>query len=211
MNDLFAALRPEREDITEGVFLFPSFADSQCLMGCITDILKEAPLRHLITPGGHKMAVAMSNCGDLGWHSDKRGYRYTENDPLYDKPWPQMPAAFKTLAQTVALKAGFPNFDPDACLINQYAPGTKLSPHVDLDEADKSWPIVSVSLGVPAVFQLYGNERGGKPKLIPVSDGDVLVWGGVARHYYHGVKKIELNSHHLTGSFRYNLTFRRAR
>jgi alkylated DNA repair protein (DNA oxidative demethylase) len=208
--DLFDQLKPEYEDITEGVCLLPNFADTTSLMGLINGLLEDAPLRNLITPGGKKMAVAMSNCGSLGWYSDKQGYRYTENDPLSATPWPNMPIEFKELAYLAALKAGSPDFDPDACLINQYATGIKLSPHIDHDEADKSWPIVSVSIGVPAIFQLYGNERGGKPTNIPVKDGDVIVFGGPARHYYHGVKKIELNTHPLTGPFRYNLTFRKA-
>jgi len=211
MNDLFASLRPEREDITDGVSLFPAFADSPNLLKIIDNLLEEAPLRHLITPGGHRMVVAMSNCGDCGWVSDPKGYRYSDNDPLSEKPWPKMPPEFKELAHTCALKAGFPDFEPDACLINQYATGTKLSPHIDHDELDGAWPIVSVSLGVPAVFQLYGKTRGGSPKLIALNDGDVLVFGGPARHYYHGVKKIVQNTHPLTGSYRYNITFRRAR
>ncbi|PCI64755.1 MAG: DNA oxidative demethylase AlkB [Kordiimonadales bacterium] len=211
MEDLFAALRPEREDYGDGAVLFPGLADGTALLRKIKTVLERAPLRHLTTPGGHRMSVAMSNCGPLGWVSDRRGYRYSPSDPESGEQWPVMPELFKVFAAETAARAGFSGFEPDACLINQYAPGTSLSPHQDADECDMRWPIVSVSLGVPATYQLYGDKRGGKPKLIRLMHGDVFVLGGKARRFFHGIKKLETGDHPETGCYRYNLTFRRAR
>ncbi|WP_308912066.1 DNA oxidative demethylase AlkB [Pseudokordiimonas caeni] len=211
MADLFAALRPAREVIREGVVLLAGFADSDVLLDAVAPLVAAAPFRHMTTPGGRQMQVAMTNCGALGWVSEPAGYRYSPNDPLSGKPWPAMPAVMANLAACAAGAAGFDAFEPDVCLINRYVPGTRLSPHIDQDEADKSWPIVSVSLGIPATFQLYGNVRGGTPTEIPLYDGDVLVFGGPARHAYHGVKKLAPGFHARTGEMRINLTFRRAR
>ncbi|TNE62627.1 MAG: DNA oxidative demethylase AlkB [Alphaproteobacteria bacterium] len=211
MPDLFAPLRPEMESIRDGVVLLAGFADSGTLLPYIRTLTTEAPFRHMVTPGGRQMRVAMSNCGPLGWVSEPTGYRYAPTDPLSGKPWPAMPAVFRDLAARAAACAGFGIFEPDACLINRYETGTSLSPHQDMDEADKNWPIVSVSIGVSAMFQLYGNIRGGTPLNIPLHDGDILVFGGPARLAFHGVRKLAPAQHALTGSRRFNLTFRRAR
>ena len=211
MADLFSNLRPEVTDYGNGALLFAGLADGIKLFGALDTILVEAPLRHMKTPGGHTMAVATSNCGPLGWVSGPKGYEYSCDDPLSGALWPQMPRYFSKFATMAADKAGFPGFQPDCCLINRYDTGTSLSPHQDSDECDMRWPIVSVSIGVPAVYQLFGEKRGGSPTLIDLFDGDVLVLGGVARSYFHGIKKIKPDLHPTTGHYRFNLTFRRAR
>jgi alkylated DNA repair protein (DNA oxidative demethylase) len=176
----------------------------------IATLTARAPFRHLRTRGG-PMSVAMSNCGDWGWHSDEHGYRYVERDPTTGLAWPPMPALFQDLAQRAASSAGFTPFEPDCCLINRYAVGTQMGTHRDFDELDMAHPIVSVSLGLPATFLWYGAKRSGTPLRIPLQDGDVLVWGRAARAGYHGVRKIEAPRAGSTDSVRYNLTFRRAK
>ncbi|WP_417457676.1 alpha-ketoglutarate-dependent dioxygenase AlkB [Kordiimonas sp.] len=208
--DLFTNLRPEKQTIRDGVTLLASFADTNALLREIPTLLAVSPVRRMLTPGGRQMQVAMSNCGPLGWVSEPTGYRYAALDPLTGNPWPAMPERFRTLARAAAERGGFMGFEPDACLINEYTPGVKLSPHIDQDEADKNWPIVSVSIGIPAVFQLYGLTRGGSAENIPLYDGDAIVFGGPARHVYHGVKKVERASDARIGEKRINLTFRKA-
>jgi len=173
-------------------------------------VVGQSPFRNMITPGGFRMSVAMSNCGSLGWVTDRTGYRYSAIDPETNRAWPEMPQAFRKLAESAANEAGFPNFVPDACLINRYEPGTKLSLHQDKDERDFSQPIVSVSLGLPANFLFGGLERGGKVVRIPLVHGDVVVWGGSARLRYHGVAALREGEHPRLGRVRYNLTFRKA-
>lgn len=170
-----------------------------------------SPFRHLVTPGGQKMSVAMTNCGVVGWYSDRRGYRYTEVDPGTGKPWPAMPALFMQLASDAAHEAGFDGYAPDVCLINRYEIGTRLTLHQDHDERDRRAPIVSVSLGVPATFLFGGLARKEPQRRIPLAHGDVVVWGGPARMRYHGVLPIKDGEHPLTGTLRFNLTFRVAR
>jgi len=211
IEDLFADQRPERERLGDGAVLFPGLAMNLGFVSLVKALLKQAPLRQLITPSGHRMSVAMSNCGPLGWVSDRKGYRYEPTDPLSGKPWPPIPSVLQDFAFSTAVRAGFDGFVPDACLINCYEPGSKLSPHQDRDECDMRWPIVSVSLGVPAIYQLYGEKREGSPRIIRLTHGDVMVLGGKARRYFHGVKRLEAAHHPETGEFRYNLTFRRAR
>lgn len=173
-------------------------------------VLARAPLRHMVTPGGLAMSVSMSNCGACGWVSDRKGYRYAATDPLGDSPWPAMPDSFRNLATGAAEMAGFAGFDPDACLINCYAPGARLSLHQDRDERDFSQPIVSVSLGLPATF-LFGGPRRTDPTVrVPLTHGDVIAWGGPARLHFHGVLAVKDGQHPLTGRCRFNLTFRRA-
>ncbi|WP_417465243.1 alpha-ketoglutarate-dependent dioxygenase AlkB [Kordiimonas sp.] len=208
--DLFTNLRPEKQTIRDGVTLLASFADTDALLKEIPALLAVSPVRRMLTPGGRQMQVAMSNCGPLGWVSEPTGYRYAALDPLTGNPWPAMPENFRALAREAAERGGFMGFEPDACLINEYTPGLKLSPHIDQDEADKNWPIVSVSIGIPAVFQLYGLTRGGRAENIPLYDGDVIVFGGPARHIYHGIKKVERASDARIGEKRINLTFRKA-
>jgi alkylated DNA repair protein (DNA oxidative demethylase) len=174
----------------------------------IEDIASRAPFRHMITPGGFRMSVAMTNCGPLGWVTDRSGYRYSTVDPDSGKAWPEMPEAFLALARSAAERAGFERYAPDACLINRYQPGAKMSLHVDKDEQDFSQPIVSVSLGLPAVFQFGGLKRSDPAERMPLEHGDVVVWGGPARLRYHGVLPLKENP--LYGTHRYNLTFRKA-
>ena len=195
----------------DGIALLRGFADTATLMPLIGRIAERAPFRHLVTPGGQTMSVAMTNCGPLGWVSDRSGYRYDARDPLSGKAWPAMPAEFRDLALEAATRAGFPKFVPDACLVNRYAPGSRLTAHRDADEQDYAQPIVSVSLGLPASFAFYGLKRGGKGRSVALSDGDVLVWGGPSRLVYHAVRPIKPGRHPVTGGYRYNLTFRHAR
>jgi alkylated DNA repair protein (DNA oxidative demethylase) len=178
------------------------------LLAAIDGVIELAPLRHMITPGGFRMSVAMTNCGALGWASDRRGYRYTANDPQSGAPWPPMPGVFRDLARAAAETAGFAEFAPDACLINHYEPGARLTLHQDRDERDFSQPIVSVSIGLPAIFQFGGIKRSERARRVPLSHGDVVVWGGPARLYHHGVLPLGAGVHELIGAARLNLTFR---
>lgn len=195
-----------------GTVLFPQLvaAEAAQLVEAIGRIAAAAPFRQMQTPGGQSMSVAMTNCGPLGWVSDRAGYRYQASDPASGQPWPAMPAAFRQLAGDAAALAGFQDFDPDACLINRYVPGARMSLHQDRDERDFSQPIVSVSLGLPVIFQLAGETRSGPRLRLPLQHGDVLVWGGPDRLRYHGVQTLVAGEHPLTGACRYNLTFRRA-
>ncbi len=180
------------------------------LLAAIDAVLARAPFRHMITPGGHRMSVAMTNCGAVGWVSDRRGYRYDRHDPDTGLAWPAMPPAFEDLARHAAGKVGFASFAPDACLINRYQPGARLSLHQDKDEQDYSAPIVSVSLGLPATFLFGGLHRGDPTIRVPLVHGDVVVFGGPARLRYHGVLALKEGDHPLTGACRINLTFRKA-
>ncbi|MDI5820555.1 DNA oxidative demethylase AlkB, partial [Salmonella enterica subsp. enterica serovar Kentucky] len=168
------------------------------------------PFRQMVTPGGYTMSVAMTNCGALGWTTDRHGYCYAVRDPLTDKPWPALPLSFASVCRQAAIAAGYASFQPDACLINRYAPGAKLSLHQDKDEPDLRAPIVSVSLGVPAVFQFGGLRRSDPLQRILLEHGDIVVWGGESRLFYHGIQPLKVGFHPMTGEFRYNLTFRQA-
>lgn len=180
------------------------------LPALLRDLLREAPLRHMVTPGGQRMSVAMSNCGHAGWTSDRRGYRYETHDPATGRPWPAMPPVLRGLARSMAARAGFEGFDPDACLINCYAPGTRLTLHQDRNERDLTAPVVSVSLGLPAMFLYGGLQRRDRVRRLPLFHADVLVWGGPERLVFHGVAPLADGEHPLTGRCRLNLTFRRA-
>jgi alkylated DNA repair protein (DNA oxidative demethylase) len=213
--DLFESLDaagPAREQLAEGAMLLRGFARPQQheLISAVEAIAAQAPFRHLITPGGHRMSVAMTNCGSYGWVSDASGYRYDGIDPVSAKPWPTMPPSLRTLAEQAAAEAGFPGFAPDACLINRYEPGAKLSLHQDKNERDFDAPIVSVSLGISAVFLFGGMERGDKTRRVQLTHGDVVVWGGPARLRYHGVMPLKQGHHPVLGANRVNLTFRKA-
>jgi alkylated DNA repair protein (DNA oxidative demethylase) len=209
--ELFAGQGQDtRLALGEGITLLRGFADSRVLMPLVEAVAAQAPFRHLVTPGGQTMSVAMTNCGRLGWVSDRRGYRYGPDDPTTGRAWPPLPAAFERLALDAAREAGFPGFRPDACLVNRYAPGARLTAHRDADEQDFTQPIVSVSMGLPASFAFYGLTRGGKGRSVPLVDGDVLVWGGPSRLVYHAVRPVKPGHHPLTGGYRYNLTFRHA-
>ena len=219
--DLFESLpeAPSLQVLAEGACVLHGFALSHAdaLLAGFNAVTAEAPLRHLVVPGGYTMSVAMSNCGSLGWVSDARGYRYTPCDPLSGKPWPAMPSEWFELATHAAAQAGYANFKPDACLINDYAPGAKMGLHQDRDERDFSQPIVSVSLGLPAVFLFGGLKRTDKPQRVRLVHGDVVVWGGPARLAFHGVAPLAECVSHLAhgmhsawGNRRINLTFRSA-
>ena len=212
--DLFDDLPPQADatpmSIAPGALLLHGFArdEAVALLQAVEAVLQQAPLRHLQTPGGYTMSVAMSNCGSLGWVSSASGYRYTTCDPVSDRPWPAMPACLLDLAQRAAAQAGYPQFAPDACLINQYVPGAKLSLHQDKDELDFRAPIVSVSLGLPAVFLFGTSSRKDRPQRHRLVHGDVVVWGGPSRLAYHGVNALADGTHALLGPRRLNLTFR---
>lgn len=215
-GDLFAGLArdPSVETITEGALLLRAFVgeeEAAALMAAIDKVLAASPLRHMQTPGGFRMSVAMSNCGQFGWVTDRRGYRYQSLDPVAERDWPAMPEAFAALAARASAAAGFAGFDPDACLINRYEPGARMSLHQDKNELDMDQPIVSVSLGLPATFLFGGMARTDKPQRMRLESGDVVVWGGPARLAFHGVDPLRDGEHPLTGRCRYNLTFRRAR
>lgn len=183
---------------------------AQALLAGVDTVRRQAPFRRMVTPGGLPMSVALTNCGRHGWTSDEHGYRYTREDPLSGLPWPAMPEAFDTLARAAALAAGFPGFAPDACLVNRYQPGSRLSLHQDKDERDYGAPIVSVSLGMPAVFLFGGHARGDRAVHVPLFHGDVVVWGGVDRLRYHGVLPLKDRPHPTLGSVRINFTIRQA-
>ena len=213
--ELFSDLPPAegRRQLAEGAWLLYGFAldEADALLARIRDIEQAAPFRHLITPGGKRMSVAMTNCGRVGWHSDRKGYRYVARDPRSDKPWPVMPDAFLSLAQRAAHEAGYPRFAPDVCLVNRYEPGARLTLHQDRDEAGFDAPIVSVSLGAPARFLFGGDQRRDRCRRLPLGHGDVVVWGGPSRMAYHGIAPLAESHHSATGTLRYNLTFRTAR
>ena len=202
----------EPEWLEPGAVVLRGFALEQAaaLLQAVDAITAQSPFRHLITPGGKRMSVAMTNCGPLGWISDRGGYRYGPVDPDTGARWPAMPAVFRQLAANAAEAAGYPGFAPDACLINRYEPGTRLSLHQDRDEGNYAHPIVSVSLGVPAMFLWGGAQREGKTRRIALLHGDVVVWGGPARLRFHGVLPLPEAHHPLTGAHRINLTFRKA-
>jgi alkylated DNA repair protein (DNA oxidative demethylase) len=180
------------------------------LLAAVERVVDQAPLRFMTTPGGYRMSVAMTNCGEAGWVTDRSGYRYDAIDPLTGRPWPAMPPAFTELARATAATAGFKDFSPDACLINRYEPGARLSLHQDRNERDFGAPIVSVSLGLPAMFLFGGTQRSARPRRVPLVHGDVVVWGGPARLNFHGVMHLKEGVHPLLGPCRVNLTFRKA-
>ncbi|MCG7201640.1 DNA oxidative demethylase AlkB [Marinobacter pelagius] len=212
--DLFddEASEPGLETIVDGAVVLRGFATgiSGALLAAIDQVAAKSPFRHMETPGGHSMSAAMTCCGELGWVTDRRGYRYEARDPVTGQSWPRMPPLFLELASEAAAAAGFDDFVPDACLINRYRRGSKMGLHQDRDERDFSQPIVSVSLGLPMVFQFGGPRRGDRPVRVPLGHGDVVVWGGKVRRNYHGVLTLKAGDHPLTGACRYNLTFRKA-
>jgi DNA oxidative demethylase len=214
--DLFESapdVRPPQQSMAEGAVLLRGFAGpiEADLLADLSNIVAQAPFRHMVTPGGHQMSVAMTNCGSLGWVTDRSGYRYDASVPETGKPWPAMPPSFRELARQAAAQAGFDGFSPDACLVNRYQPGARMSLHQDKDEHDFSAPIVSVSLGLPATFLFGGLTRADKPQRFRLEHGDIAVWGGPARLRFHGVAPLADGEHALMGRQRINLTFRKAR
>ena len=212
--NLFEDIAEEKrsELLATGATILRKFAlqGEAAILAAIRDVVAKAPFRQMITPGGYRMSVAMTNCGPLGWVTDRSGYRYDAIDPESGLPWPAMPDPLLKLATSAASKAGFRNFVPDACLINRYETGARLSLHQDKDEKDFSQPIVSVSLGIPAVFQFGGLNRSDKTTRVQLTHGDIVVWGGPARLRYHGVLALKEDHHPLVGDHRINLTFRKA-
>jgi alkylated DNA repair protein (DNA oxidative demethylase) len=216
LTDLFAGVpdvRPSQEEMAEGAVLLRGFAKpiEADLIAALRDIVAQAPFRHMVTPGGRQMSVAMTNCGSAGWVTDRSGYRYDKDDPLSGKPWPAMPPSFRELAGQAAARAGFESFSPDVCLINRYQPGARMSLHQDKDEHNFGAPIVSVSLGLPAIFLFGGLRRSDKPRRFRLEHGDIAVWGGPARLVFHGVAPLADGEHAVMGRQRINLTFRKAR
>ena len=202
-----------RETFAPGAVLLRGFAleVEKELRKALDRIGARAPFRHMITPGGYRMSVAMTNCGDLGWITDRRGYRYDALDPDSGKPWPKMPGVFLDLAVRAAAEAGYGDFEPDACLINRYEPGARLSLHQDRNEKDFTAPIVSASLGLPAIFLFGGDDRADRPRRVTIHHGDVAVWGGPSRLAFHGIAPLKEGEHAVMGRQRINLTLRRAR
>lgn len=214
MHDLFADPAPgQRTALGPQACVLHGFAlaEADALLAGIAGVAAQAPFRHLVTPGGHTMQVAMTNCGRYGWCSDRRGYRYDRLDPQSGAPWPAIPPVFLRLAAAAAREAGFAGYVPDACLVNRYAPGTRLSLHQDRDEDDRVAPIVSVSLGLPATFLFGGFARGDKTVRVALVHGDVVVWGGADRLRFHGVLPVKPGHHPVVGGQRLNLTFRKVR
>jgi alkylated DNA repair protein (DNA oxidative demethylase) len=212
--DLFAGAAPspiERLGPRACVLRGFAGADAQDLLAGLEQVVLAAPFRHMVTPGGFVMSVALTNCGSFGWTTDRRGYRYTARDPLTGRPWPAMPDAFAGFARKAARAAGFEDFEPDACLVNKYLPGARLALHQDKDERDYSAPIVSASLGMDATFLFGGHSRSQPTVKVALRHGDVAVWGAEDRLRYHGVAPLKDRPHPLLGSQRINLTFRKAR
>lgn len=209
-----------RQQLGKQAWLLQGFALASVpeILSALDAILRRSPFRQMVTPGGMTMSVALTNCGALGWTSDRRGYRYSPTDPLSGEPWPAMPACFLRLAAEAAGEAGFGGFVPDACLINRYVPGARLSLHQDRDERNFGAPIVSVSLGMPAVFLFGGQSRSERPARVLLEHGDVVVWGGTDRLRFHGVMPLkeapgqlfQVPPHPLLRGRRINLTLRKA-
>jgi alkylated DNA repair protein (DNA oxidative demethylase) len=215
MGDLLAGVSMRggaAEPLAEGAVLLRGFvaADAPGLLRALEPMLVAAPFRHMVTPGGHAMSVAMTNCGAVGWVTDRTGYRYDARDPETGRTWPVMPPLFIDVAARAAMAGGFAGFVPDGCLINRYAPGARLTLHQDRNERDFAAPIVSVSLGLPAVFLFGGLRRTDRPRRLRLESGDVVVWGGPSRLAFHGVDPLAAGEHALTGRWRINLTFRKA-
>lgn len=215
MADLFqgaGADGPDREDLAPGAVLLRAFAlaDAAAICAAVEDVARQAPFRHMVTPGGFEMSVAMTNCGTAGWVTDRKGYRYAREDPATGRPWPAMPSRLANLAKRAAAAGGYDGFVPDACLVNRYVPGARMSLHQDKDEADFDQPIVSLSLGLPATFQFGGARRADPTRRVALRHGDVLVWGGPSRLNYHGVLTLKDGEHPALGRQRLNLTLRKA-
>ncbi len=200
------------EPLGKSAVMLRGFAadDASMIMDAVQAIVAAAPFRHMITPGGYRMSVAMTACGRVGWVTDRSGYRYSPVDPDTGRAWPPLPDLFRTLAGRAAAAGGFPGFAPDSCLINRYEPGARLSLHQDKDEQDLDQPVVSVALGLPATFLFGGADRRDRPQRIRMESGDIAVWGGPTRLAFHGVDTLADGEHALTGRCRINLTFRKA-
>lgn len=210
MSDLFSNSRPSIEEIYPDFFILANYVETAPLIVEINRITALSPFRKMMTPNGHYTGIALTNCGDYGWTSNRQRYEYSSIDPSNNRPWQPMPDIFKSLATNAAISAGYYNFEPDACLINQYLIGTKLGSHQDKNERDFSQPIVSVSIGLSAVFQIFGNQRSGKAVNYQLHDGDVAVWGKSARMAYHGIRTISPDKQNRECQQRLNITFRKS-
>jgi alkylated DNA repair protein (DNA oxidative demethylase) len=215
MRDLLSELPPAGnavEILGPGATLLRGFArdEAPALLDAIAVVAAAAPFRRMVTPGGFTMLVAMTNCGAAGWVTDRKGYRYTARDPETGQTWPPIPAPLLDLATRAAAAGSYPGFAPDACLVNRYEPGTRLTLHQDRNERDAAAPIVSVSLGLPANFLWGGASRSDRPRRVRLESGDIAVWGGPTRMNFHGIDVIAEGEDPLTGRYRYNLTFRKA-
>lgn len=211
--DLFARSRAALEPLAPGAMVLRGFAlaETAALLAAVESVAAVAPFRHMVTPGGFRMSVAMTNCGAAGWVTDRHGYRYDALDPETGRPWPAMPDLFHGLAARAAAVSGYAGFDADACLVNRYAPGARLTLHQDRNERDFAQPIVSVSLGLSATFLFGGAARRERPRRLRLESGDVVVWGGPSRLAFHGVDVLADGEDSLTGRCRINLTLRQAR
>lgn len=198
------------EKICDDALVLRQYATTQApnILAAIKSVKTQAPFRHMQTAGGYTMSAAITSCGKVGWVSDRQGYRYSTHDPQSKQPWPTMPNILRAFATKAAADAGYDNFHPDACLINRYAPGAKMSLHQDRHERDYNAPIVSVSLGVQATFLFGGIQRSDKTVKVPLAHGDVVIWGGKSRLKFHGVLPIKAGYHPMTGEDRLNVTFR---
>lgn len=212
MSDLLQPLEPRREVMGDGAVLLRGCAlpAEHVLLEALHAVTARAPFRHMTTPGGFRMSVAITNCGSAGWVTDRTGYRYDRIDPETGRPWPELPPSFVALAAEAAAEAGYADFRPDACLINRYEPGARLSLHQDRNERNFAHPIVSVSLGLPAVFLFGGPKRTDPVRRLALRHGDVAVWGGPSRLFFHGVAELKDGEHEMLGRMRINLTFRGA-
>jgi DNA oxidative demethylase len=210
--DLFFGQTAETIPLAPGAYYLPGFAlpGMDTLWRCVQQQMAATPPQQMMTPMGYLMSVGTMSMGSWGWVSDAQGYRYSAINPSNNQPWPPLPAAILQLAADAAEKAGYPHFVPDSCLINVYTPGSKMGLHQDKNERDFSQPIISVSLGIPAIFLFGGAKRSDKPARILLQHGDVVVWGGASRRFYHGVAAIKPHAHSLTGNLRINLTLRKA-
>lgn len=208
--DLLTEIQATKYAFAKSVFLLTGFTNDVQILADLQLIIAAAPLRHMMTPMGFAMSAAMTNCGNLGWVADRKGYRYDQLNPETGQQWPKMPTSFLALSQTAAAECGYADFSPDACLINQYKIGASMGLHQDKNERDYSQPIVSVSLGIPATFLFGGLKRSDKTDKISLNHGDIVVWGGNARLKFHGIMPLKPNSHGALGAYRYNLTFRKA-
>lgn len=198
------------EALAPGIVLWRGACAEQLFVDELAPLATAAPFRHMRTPGGRWMSVEMTNCGDYGWVSDTAGYRYAPRDPASDRAWPPIPQAWRAAARELAHRSGFAGFEPDACLVNRYVVGARMSAHQDRNEADFSQPVVSLSFGLSARFVFHGPTRSGPARVVDLHSGDALVWGGEARLHYHAVRPLAPGCHPTLGALRYNLTLRRA-
>ena len=210
--DFFSDQMESQVMLAKGAYWLRGFAlpqaDTICAM--LIEHLKNYPPQQMMTPMGYSMSVRTTSFGEFGWVSSKQGYGYAVKNSFTNESWPPIPESFFDLAQRAANQAGYVNFKPDTCLINVYEIGDKMGLHQDKDEADFSKPIVSVSLGLPVIFQFGGLTRTAKTLKVPLSHGDVVVWGADSRLCFHGVLPLKAGTHGTLGQRRINLTFRKA-